>query len=50
MRIELSSSLESRNYVKALNFATCLVKVKVSQLCPTLCDPMEFSRQEYWSG
>ena len=30
-------------------------KVKVSQLCPTLCDPMdcivmEFSRTEYWSG
>ena len=31
------------------------VKVKVSQLCPTLCNPMdyivhEFSRLEYWSG
>ena len=36
------------------------VKVLVTQLCPTLCDPMdvahqaplsmEFSRQEYWSG
>ena len=30
-------------------------KVKVAQLCPTLCDPvdiqsMEFSRPEYWSG
>ena len=25
-------------------------EVKVSQLCLTLCDPMEFSRQEYWSG
>ena len=33
-------------------------KVLVTQLCPTLCDPMhcspslsmEFSRQEYWSG
>ena len=29
--------------------------VKVTQLCPTLCDPMEyksmeFSRPEYWSG
>ena len=22
----------------------------VAQSCPTLCDPMEFSRQEYWSG
>ena len=31
------------------------VKVKVAQLCPTLCNPwtiqsIEFSRQEYWSG
>ena len=26
------------------------VKVEVSQLCPTLCNPMEFSRPEYWSG
>ena len=31
------------------------VKVKVTQSCPTLCDPMdytvtEFSRPEYWSG
>ena len=29
-----------------------LVKVKVAQSCPTLCDPMdsmEFSRPEYWS-
>ena len=23
---------------------------EVSQLCPTLCDPMGFSKQEYWSG
>ena len=22
----------------------------VAQLCPTVCNPMEFSRQEYWSG
>ena len=31
------------------------VEVKVAQLCPTLCDPMdytihEFSRPDYWSG
>ena len=31
------------------------LKVKVAQLCPTLCGPMiiqsmEFSRPEYWSG
>ena len=38
-----------------------LLKVLVTQLCPTLCDPMDcivcqallsmgFSMQEYWSG
>ena len=26
------------------------LKVRVAQSCPTLCDPMEFSRPEYWSG
>ena len=26
------------------------VKMKVAQLCPTLCNPMDFSRSEYWSG
>ena len=31
------------------------IKVKIAQLCPTLCNPMtiqsmEFSRPEYWSG
>ena len=36
------------NYYKPL-------KVKVAQLCPTFCDPMDctvngFSRPEYWSG
>ena len=27
-------------------------KVKVAQLCPTLCDPMNwgFSKPEYWRG
>ena len=25
-------------------------EVKVAQSCPTLCDPMNFSRPEYWSG
>ena len=25
-------------------------EVKVAQSCPTLCDPKEFSRPEYWSG
>ena len=26
------------------------VKVKVTQSCSTLCNPMEFSGPEYWSG
>ena len=32
--------------------AHCLgtVKVKVAQSCPTLCNPMEFSRPESWRG
>ena len=25
-------------------------KVKITQSCPTVCDPMEFSRPEDWSG
>ena len=33
------------NYTKAFDG----VKVKVTQSCPTLRDPMRFSRQEYWS-
>ena len=28
----------------------CYNDVKVTQLCLTLCDPMEFSRLDYWSG
>ena len=37
-------------------YFTLVMKVKVAQLCPTLCDPMdyaqtmEFSRPEYWNG
>ena len=29
---------------------TLPVKVKATQSCPTLCNPMEFSRPEYWNG
>ena len=25
-------------------------EVKVTQLCPTLCDPMDYTRPEYWNG
>ena len=32
---------------KFVQFSFC---IKVAQLCPTLCDLMEFSRPEYWSG
>ena len=41
-------------------YQACIMHAKSLQLCPTLCDPMdyslpgfsvmEFSRQEYWSG
>ena len=26
------------------------MNIKVTQSCPTLCNPVEFSRPEYWSG
>jgi len=39
--LEISTYRELKNHQK---------KVKVTQSCPTLCDPMEFSRPEYWSG
>ena len=26
------------------------LKLKVAEPCPTVCNPMEFSRPEYWSG
>ena len=37
------------------NYRKSMVKVKGTQLCSTLCNPMdyivhEFSRPEYWSG
>ena len=28
----------------------CAALCSVAQLCPTLCDPMGFPRQRYWSG
>ena len=31
-------------------FTTEESELKVTQLCLTLCDPMDFSRPEYWSG
>ena len=40
MVVVLIYALTSRKYVKA----------KVIQSCPSLCDAMEFSRPEYWSG
>ena len=41
------------NLSKVTECTMSSMKVKVTQLCPTLCDPyisMEFSRPEYWSG
>ena len=32
------------------NLQKVKVKVKIAQSCPMLCNPMEFSRPEYWSG
>ena len=31
-------------------FLKSFMCVLVAQSCPSLCDPMEFSRPEYWSG
>ena len=42
--------------LESCSFSCIYLKVKVAQLCLTLCDPMdyiqsmEFSRPEYWSG
>ena len=33
---------------KPLDHEVCMCSV--AQSCLTLCDPVEFSRQEYWSG
>ena len=38
--------------VRLISYTTPFNKLKwseVTQSCPTLCNPMEFSRQEYWS-
>ena len=39
----------TRSLFLALSFAVKLVKVKVkvAQVCPTLCDAMKFCRPEY---
>ena len=42
-------------HVTGIEMIHYFLKLKVTQLCPTLCDPwtiqsMEFSRPEYWSG
>ena len=44
--------LSSQVVQSVKNMPTMQEKVKVAQLSPTLCDPiqsMEFSRPEYWS-
>ena len=34
---------------RRLLFWVCFCVCSVAQLCSILCDPMEFSKQEYWS-
>ena len=33
-----------------VGWVVLFLKVKVAQSSPTLCDPKEFSRSQYWSG
>ena len=45
--------MEHSSYVSCTGrqiFTTSTTCVKVTQSCPTLCDPLEFFRPEYWSG
>ena len=48
-RVLRSRSIEA-TWMPRKNFGAGHVKVKVAQSCPTLCDPMEFSIPEFWSG
>ena len=53
-----ADSLPAEPPGKYKNTRVAEVKVEVAQLCPTLCDPMNyqapqsmgFSRQKYWTG
>ena len=42
--------LEIKELSKLAELSDGKVKVKVTQSCLTLSDPMEFSRPEYWTG
>ena len=47
----MKTKINKRDTIKLTFFTK--VKVKVTQSCLTLCDPMdymEFPRPEYWSG
>ena len=50
LSISLSHTHIHTHIFKADAEKTLPLKVKVAQLCPALCDPMEFSRPEYRSG
>ena len=51
-QLSLSIPMHERTYLKNGLLTTIgflFLKVKVVHSCPTLCDPREFSKPEYWS-
>ena len=44
------SSVEKIKVIEYIFSFHVKCEVKVTQSCPILCDTMEFSRPEYWSG
>ena len=43
-----ASVLKQEKEIKGIQIGK--VKVKVIQSCPTLCDPMDYTFREMWSG
>ena len=48
--IKKKQNSELKRILFPLLYAVREVKVKFAQTCPTLCESMEFSRPESWSG